>query len=250
VEHFVGTTEFRDFYFHRARLRTESIGTPETDEPARLWTYLVANGLPFEQLLTADFTVDQAYSKIARAPEHGKTGILTMPGFIKTKPGLPHYNYPARVMSDYLGQLFEITPDIVAARVAATSTVEVGSSCISCHGVLTPLAHQRLHWADDGSYREKGPAGEAIDDSDGALVADYPYKGKGLAAFSEKAVKKERFLRQFFQSQFLFFMGRPMRFDQDERTTYLSMWRSAFKSGGNIKELLHIVASSPTYLGQ
>lgn len=231
-------------------MRTENVGTAEADEPARLWTYLVLNGAPLQELLTADYTVDPAYAKIPRGAEHGKTGIHTMPGFIKTKPGLPHYNYPARVMSDYLGQLFEVTPDIVASRVAAASTTAPGSSCIGCHGILTPLAHQRLHWADDGTYRTVDAAGKPLDDSDGNLVPNYPYKGQGMDGFSVTAVKKERFFRQTFQSQFLFFMGRPMRFDQDERTVYLALWKSAFASHGNFKELLKIVAATPTYLHQ
>ena len=248
LEYYFGTTEFRDFYFHRARLRTDSVGSAEADEPARLWTYLVVNGAPLQELLTSDYTVDAAYAKIPRAAEHGKTGILTMPGFIKTKPGLPHYNYPARVMSDYLGQLFEVTPDIVATRVTAASTTAPGSSCLTCHGILTPLAQQRLHWSDDGKYRTVDEAGKPLDDSDRNLVPDYPYKGKGMDGFAVTAVKKERFFRQTFQSQFLFFMGRPMRFDQDERTVYLALWKSAFASKGNFKELLKILAAVPTYL--
>ena len=250
LEHYFGTVEFRDFYFHRTRLRTESVGTLEADEPARLWTYLVASGAPMQDLLTADYTVDATYGKASRGAEHGRTGILTMPGFIKTKGGLPHYNYAARVMSDYLGQLFEVTPDVVASRVAAASTTAPGSSCLKCHGVLTPLAHQRLRWADDGTYRTADETGKSLDDSDGDLVPNYPYKGKGMDGFSAIAVKKERFFRQAFQSQFLFFMGRPMRYDQDERTVYLALWKSAFAKNGNFKELLKIMATVPTYLGK
>lgn len=250
LDHYLGTNEFRDFFFHRARLRTESVGSAQADEPARLWTYLVVNGAPMQELLTADYTVDASYAKTTRGAEHGRTGILTMPGFIKTKPGLPHYNYAARVMSDYLGQLFEVTPDIVASRLPAASTTDPGSSCLKCHGVLTPLAHQRLRWADDGTYRTNDEAGKPIDDSDGNLVPAYPYKGKGVDGFSVTAVKKERFFRQTFQSQFLFFMGRPMRYDQDERTVYLALWKSAFANNGKFKELLKILASVPTYLQQ
>jgi hypothetical protein len=250
LEHYFATPEFRDFYLHRTRLRTESVGTAESDEAARLWTYLAVNGAPMQDLLAADYTVNEAFEKVPRPAEHGKTGILTMPGFIKTKPGLPHFNYSARVMSDYMGQIFEVTPDIVAARLnPATSTVQVGSTCINCHGVLTPLEHQRLRWADDGTYRTTDETGKTLDDTDGALVADYPYKGQGMAAFAVQAVKKERFFRQTFQSQFLFFMGRPMRYAQDERTVYLALWNSAYKNNGNFKELLKIVASTPTYLG-
>jgi hypothetical protein len=252
VDYFLKTPDFRDFYFHRTRVRTESIGTAESDEPASLWTYLAVNGAPFQELLTADYTVTANLAKAARGPEHGKTGVLTMPGFIKTKAGLPHYNYAARVMTDFMGQLFEVPPDLVAMRVNATaaSTVDPKSRCIACHGVLTPLATQRLRWADDGTYRTTDDKGAPIDDSDRGMVPDYPYKGQGMEAFSTQAVKKERFLRQTFQSQFLFFLGRQMRYNLDERTVYLAMWRAAFDKNGDLRETMKILANVPSYLGQ
>jgi hypothetical protein len=252
VGYYLGTPDFRTFYFNRVRVRTESTGTAETDEPASLWTYLVVNGAPLQELLTADYSVNADLNKVPRGPEHGKTGILTMPGFIKSKPGLPHYNYAARVMTDYLGQIFEVPQDIVAMRVnsTASSTVEPGSRCIACHGVLTPLATQRLKWADDGTYRTTDEKGAPIDDSDRGMVPDYPYKGAGMEAFATQAVKKEKFLRQTFQSQFLFFLSRQMRFDQDERTVYLALWKSTFANNGDFRPLIKIIANIPSYLGQ
>jgi hypothetical protein len=251
IDHYVSLPEFRDFYMHRVRLRTESLGTPESDEPARLWTYLVVNGAPMQDLLKADYTVDANLQKIARDPVHGTTGLLTMPGYIKTKPGLPHYNYAARVMTDFMGQIFEVPPSIVAMRIpgAVASTVQPGSVCITCHGVLTPLATQRLRWADDGTYRTNDANGP-IDDSDRNLVPDYPFKGQGMGAFAVQAVKKEMFFRQTFQSQFLFFMGRQMRYDQDERTVYLALWLKAFATNGDLREVIKIIANVPSYLGQ
>jgi hypothetical protein len=251
VDFYLGAPEFRDFYFHRARVRTESVGTPESDEPARLWAYLAVTGAPMQQVLTADYSVDPNFAKVARPAEHGASGVLTMPGFIKTKPGLPHYNYAARVMTDYMGQLFEVTPAIIASRAmgTASSTVEPGSTCFACHSVLTPLETQRLAWADDGSYRTVDEKGSPIDDSDRGMVADYPYKGKGMAGFSALAVRKEKFFRQAFQAQFLFFMGRQMRFDQDERTTYLALWKNAWANNGNLREVMKVIAAQPRYLG-
>lgn len=250
VSHLLALPDFASDFYHRARVRTESGGTPETDEPARLWAYLATTGAPFAALLTADYTVDASFAKIARPTEHGRTGILTMPGFIKTKPGLPHYNYPARVMSEYLGQLYEVTSDVVLGRTPAASTVEPGTTCIACHGVLTPLATQRLRWKDDGTYRTHDDDGAAIDDSDRNLVADYPYKGQGMAGFAARAVKKERFLRQSFQALFLFYFGRPMRYALDERTVYLALWKKAFATGGDTRELIKILANVPSYLGK
>ncbi|HVH42656.1 MAG TPA: hypothetical protein VM925_09940 [Labilithrix sp.] len=251
VDFYVGTPEFRDFYFHRARVRTESVGTPESDEPARLWTYLVLSGAPMQEVLTADYSVDPSFAKVPRAAEHGASGVLTMPGFIKTKPGLPHYNYSARVMTDYMGQLFEVTPEIIAGRLSGqvSSTVEPGSSCIVCHGVLTPLEHQRLAWADNGTFRTVDEKGAPIDDTDRGMVPDYPYKGKGMPGFATLAVRKEKFFRQTFQAQFLFFVGRQMRYAEDERTTYLALWKNAWANNGNMRELMKVIASQPRYLG-
>src|SRR5262249_8486592 len=157
------------------------------------------SGSPMQELLTADYSVDGNFGKTGRGPEHGRTGILTMPGFIKSKPGLPHFNYPARVMSDYMGTIFEVTPEVVADGLKpAASTTEPGSTCIVCHGVLTPLAYQRLRWADDGTYRTTDEKGAPIDDSDRNLVADYAFKGAGMESFAVTAVKKEKFIRQTF----------------------------------------------------
>lgn len=246
--------EFRDYYFHRARIRTESSGQAETDEPGRLWTYVMTNDRPFQEVLTADYSVDSNFAKADRPAYHGKTGVLTMPGFIKPKPGLPHYNYSARVLTDYMGIVFEVTPEILASRSNATtptSTVSPGSVCIQCHGLLTPLAVQRTNWNDDGTYRNGvDKDGKPIDDSDQNLVPDYPYKGKGMEAFATVAVRKEGFLRKTFDTQYQLFMGRAMRYKEDERTVYRQLWRSAFDDNGNLKATLRIIAKNPSYLGQ
>jgi hypothetical protein len=71
-----------------------------------------------------------------------------------------------------------------------------------------------------------------------------------MAGFAAHAIKKEKFLRQTFQSQFLFFLGRQMRYDLDERTVYLALWLKAFSSNGDFRELIKIIANMPTYLGQ
>jgi hypothetical protein len=252
VDAFTATPEFRDFFFHRVRVRTESIGTAESDEPARLWTYLATTGAPLQEVLTADYSIDENFKRVSRPAVHGKTGVLTMPGFIKSKPGLPHYNYAARVMTDFMGQLFEVTPSIVSRRVGATaeSTVTPGTICVSCHGVLTPLSMQRLKWTDEGVYREVDEKGQPIDDSDRGLVPGYPYKGHGIESFALQAVKKERFLRQSFQSLFLFFLGRQMRYAEDERTVYLALWNTSFATNGDTKALIKVIAKLPGYLGK
>ena len=87
-----------------------------------------------------------------------------------------------------------VPQDIVAQRVNATATTTVmpKSVCVTCHGVLTPLATQRLRWADDGTYHATDDAGAPIDDSDRNLVPDYPYKGQGMGAFATQAVEHAR----------------------------------------------------------
>ena len=245
--------DFQTYYFHRARLRTESSGSAETDEPGRLWTYVMTNERPFQEVLTADYSIDQNFQKVARPAYHGKSGVLTMPGFIKPKPGLPHFNYAARVLTDYMGVVFEVGPEILEARQNATptSTVQPGTVCISCHGLLTPLAFQRSGWADDGSYRNGvDENGKAIDDSDQGLVADYPFKGKGMEAFATVAVRKETFIRKSFDTQYQLFVGRAMRYKEDERVIYQDLWRSAFATNGNLKSAIRIIVKNPSYLAQ
>jgi hypothetical protein len=175
-----------------------------------------------------------------------------MPGYISKHPGLPHFNYSARVFGDYMGVVFNVDQNILNMRINATaaSTVAPGSICVGCHHLLTPLAYQRSGWADDGGYKGGfDDAGAPIDDTDRNLVPDYPYKGKGLEAFSTVAIRKEAFLRRSFDTQFQFLYGRPMRYDQDERVLYRQLWLSAFGTGGNTKALVKIIATNPSYLG-
>ncbi len=252
VDYFATLPEFRDYLFHRLRVRTESNGTAESDEPARLWAYLVTTGAPLQDLFGGDYSVDEAFGKAPRDSVHGKTGILTMPGFIKTKPGLPHYNYAARVITDYFGVIFNVTPEIQQMRLDTTvaSTVEKGSACYSCHSVLTPLAYQRARWFDDGTYHATDDAGAPIDDSDRGLVDAYRFKGEGMGAFAEQAVRKEAFLRTTMQAHVNMFYGRPMRYQEDERDLYKTMWVTAFDDGGKLLSIIKNIVAYPGYMGE
>ncbi|MBX7097476.1 MAG: hypothetical protein K1X89_07185 [Myxococcaceae bacterium] len=250
VDQYLAGTEFRDWYFGRMRLRLESLGTDVTDEPARLWTYLAVTGEPFQHLLDGDFGVDVNFNKVARPAEHGKSGLLTMKGFLSNKPGLPHYNYSARVFTDFMGSIFEVPPEVFDQRGTATaaSTVDPKSICFSCHQNLTPLAHQRLRWDDDGNYRTNDPVtGAPIDDSDRGLVPSYAYKGQGLAAFAQSAVKKEAFIRRTLNAQYRLLLGRDMRSSEDERDVYKQLWDITASSGGNLKSILKTIATSRRY---
>jgi hypothetical protein len=250
VDTYLESPEFRTYYYQRMRIRTESSGTLETDEPARLWTHLVTEGKPLQELLTGDYSVDATFKKTARPAQHGKTGVLTMKGFIKSKPGLPHYNYAARVMADFMGTMYEVPSEIFDMRGNATaaSTVDPTSVCFSCHQTLTPLAHQRLKWDDEGNYRTTDENGTPLDDSDRGLVSTYAFKGQGMEAFATQAARKEAFVRRTLNAQFTLFFGREMRYSQDERVIYKRLWDVTQASNGNLKAVLKTVATSPEYL--
>ena len=238
--------DFRSYYFNRIQLRIESQGTAASDEPARLWTYVTLNGRNFEEVLTAEYTVDAQFVRQARPPEHGKTGLLTARGYLNNKPGLPHYNFPARVLSGFMGSVFEVPPEVFDQRgtATATSTVDPQSVCFSCHQLLTPLAHQRLKWNDEGVYLPG-----TIDDSDRSLVANYPYKGVGLEAFTTKAVKKEPFVRRMINTQVKLMIGRELRAQTDERVLYKELWDATFANGGDMRTVLKTMAASPNFQG-
>ncbi len=249
VDAYLKSPDFQAYYFNRMQLRVESQGTPESDESARLWTWLVVNGKNFEELFTGDYSVDTTFTKQTRPTEHGKTGVLTMKGYLSNKPGLPHYNYPARVLSGFMGYVFEVPPEVFDQRGTATaaSTVDPTSICFNCHQLLTPLAHQRLRWDDNGAYRTVDAQGLTLDDSDRGLVPTYPYKGEGLAAFSSKAVKKESFIRRMINTEFVLLMGRELRHRDDERGLYKQLWDTASTNGGDLRQVLKTVVMSNTF---
>jgi hypothetical protein len=217
-----------------------------------LWTYLFTTGNNYRDLLVGEYNVDATYHPVARPAYHGKSGVLSMKGYIAGKPGLPHYNYPARVLGDFMGYIFVVPPEVVAMRLGSTasSTVDPNGVCYSCHQLLTPLAYQRRRWDDSGDYHETNAStGEVIDDTDSDLVDIYPYKGAGLEAFATQAVKKERFIRQTINAEFDLLFRRLMRADDDERVIYKELF-DALTTTGDLKAPLRILLQSPTYRGE
>ena len=182
---------------------------------------------------------------------HGKSGILTMKGFIEGKPGLPHFNYAAQVAEKFLGYVFEVPDEIVDMRdgVTAAATTSIDSVCYSCHKILTPLAFQRLYWDDRGNYRRHDDRGVPIDPSDRGLVAVYPFKGTGMEAFAVQAQNKERFIRTMINTHFAFYFGREMRWEDDERSLYRRLWESVHENDFAIRALIKSILTSPEYLG-
>ena len=250
TDRYLDSQEFRDFYFHRIRLVLESQGTELQDEPVRLWSYIAFNDRPFQEILTADYSVDSNMQKIERPREHGRTGVLTTPGFIQGKPGLPHYNYAAQVSMLFLGFVYEVPAEIVEQRegVTALGTTDPTSVCYSCHKMLTPLAFQRLNWSDEGKYRTTNEDGLPIDASDQNASEDYPFPGNGMEAFAIQAIKKERFFRTIINTHVNFYFGRPMRFREDERFLYKRLWDSAHASDFKMRSLIREIVNSPEYL--
>ncbi|MBI1783739.1 DUF1588 domain-containing protein, partial [Candidatus Sumerlaeota bacterium] len=252
IDAYLAGGEFEEFYIRRIRLYLESQGTDSQDEPVRLWCYIAFNNRPFQELLTADYTVDKEMKKQDRPAFYGKTGLLTMKGFIEGKPGLPHFNYAAQVAEKFLGYVFEVPPEIVAQRegITAVSTTNPESVCYSCHKVLTPLAFQRMHWDDAGNFRTHDERGLPIDASDQGLVPSYPFRGEGLESFALAAQKKERFVRTIIDTHFNFYFGRAMRWEKEERELYRELWDKTREANYAIKPLIKAIMLSPEYLGQ
>lgn len=250
IDGYLNSQEFRDFYFRRIRLYLESRGSEIDDEPVRLWCYVAFNNRPFKEILTADYTVDTRFRRQPRPAYHGKTGLLTMKGFIDGKPGLPHFNYAAQVAEKFLGYVFEVPSSIVEMRnlITAVSTTNPNTVCYSCHKILTPLAYQRGHWTDKGEYRPKDEDGKLIDDSDRKLVPSYPFKGNGMEAFALQAQNKERFIRTILQTHFIFYFGREMRYQADERALYKRLWDKAHACNFAIRPILKTLLTSREYL--
>jgi hypothetical protein len=250
VNEWVASADFRAAYLKKMKILLEADGSPEGDEPARLLTHLMVSDRPVQEALTATYSVDEDLAEVTRPAEHGATGVLTMAGYIKNKPGLPHYNYPARVLSGFLGYVFEVPPEVFDQRATATaaSTVDPEAICFNCHQLLTPLAHQRLKWDDDGNYRELDDQGAPLDDSDRDLVEGYPFPGVGMEAFATQAVRKEGFIRRMANVQFQALMGRPMRHDADERVLYRALWDAAAEGQGTPRDLLEAILTHPVYV--
>ena len=74
----------------------------------------------------------------------------------------------------------------------------------------------------------------------------YPYKGHGLEAFATQAVKKESFVRQTLNSQYDLLMGRNMRWADDERDVYKTLWDVAHGEG-TFRSVLKQIALSNKY---
>lgn len=238
VDGYLEGDSFRDFFFHRARAALRSRGTDESDEPARLWTFLATTDRSYRELFTADYSVNPDWEKVSRRPEHGHTGILTMKGYLVGRPGLPSFTYPAQVLTLALGLQFEVSDAVEQAREDVVSTTDPASMCYSCHKLLTPLAFQRERWDVHGHYRTVDEEHQPIDDSDRGVVSDYPFAGVGLGAFSSQVVRKERFVRSFVNLHHDLLFHRRLRVHRDHRDEYKTLYDFAVENDLRIRPLL------------
>ena len=238
IDAYLDSEDFKNFFFHRARTELRSRGTEESDEPARLWTYIATNDLSYRELFTADYSIDSSWRKVSRPPEHGPTGILTMKDYLVSKPGLPKFTYPAQVLTFAMGLQFEVSDAVEEARQKVVSTTDPDSMCYSCHKLLTPLAYQREGWDAEGNYRTVDDEGNHIDDSDRGVIPDYPFKGKGLGAFATQVVKKELFVRSFVNLHHDMLFHRQLRVHEDQRDEYKKLYDFSLENGLKIRPLL------------
>ncbi len=238
IDSYLASDEFKDFFFHRARIALRSRGTEESDEPARLWTYIATKDLSYRELFTADYTVSTDWERAPRRPEHGATGILTMKGYLAGKPGLPKFTYPAQVLTFAMGLQFEVSDAVEQAREKVVSTTDPASMCYSCHKLLTPLAYQRERWDVHGHYRTVDDEHNPIDDTDRGVVPDYPFRGAGLSAFTTKVVRKERFVRTFINLHYDMLFHRQLRVYEDQRDEYRELYDFAIENDLRIRPLL------------
>ena len=238
IDRYLDSEDFQSFFFHRARTVLRSRGTQESDEPARLWTHIATNDLSYRELFTADYTISADWERTSRRPEHGKTGILTMKGYLVGKPGLPKFTYPAQVLTFAMGLQFEVSDAVEQAREKVVSTTDPASMCYSCHKLLTPLAFQRERWDVHGHYRTVDEDHNPIDDSDRGVVADYPFPGLGLSAFATQVVRKERFVRTFVNLHHDMLFHRQLRVYEDQRDDYRKLYEFALENDLQIRPLL------------
>ncbi len=250
VDKYLSSSQFAKFYFRRVRLYLESHGSPVDDEPVRLWTWIMLHHKSFKQILTADYTITPDWQVESRPAYCGHSGVLTMQGFIDGKPGLPHFNYAAQVLEKFLGYVFVVPEAIIRMRegITATSTTTPGTVCFQCHQIITPLEFQRARFNDEGLYQPKDAQGQLINDSDMDLVPSYPFRGEGMQAFAEGAANTERYIRTIIQTHFVFYFGREMRCNTDERTLYHHLWNTEKSNHYDIRGLIKAIVLSKQYL--
>jgi hypothetical protein len=68
VDGWLASPEFKAYAYYKMRIRTESDGTSDSDEPARLWTRILTTGTTYRDLLTGDYGVDTSFQPSRARP--------------------------------------------------------------------------------------------------------------------------------------------------------------------------------------
>ena len=68
-----------------------------------------------------------------------------------------------------------------------------------------------------------------------------------LEGFAERARDTERFIRTMINAHFIWFFGREMRYEADERALYKRLWDRVHRSGFRLKDLIRALVLSPEY---
>ena len=78
----------------------------------------------------------------------------------------------------------------------------------------------------------------------------FPVPFKGMEAFALAAQRKERFIRTMINTHFVFYFGRQMIWEGEERDLYRRLWNAVHEEDFAIKALIKAMMMSPEYLGK
>jgi len=70
-----------------------------------------------------------------------------------------------------------------------------------------------------------------------------------MEGFATRAKDTERFIRTMIQVHFIWFFGREMRYEADERTLYKRLWDEVHADRFQLKGLIKALLMSPEYSG-
>ena len=69
-----------------------------------------------------------------------------------------------------------------------------------------------------------------------------------MEAFASQAVRKERFIRTIINSHHTFYVGRPLRYREDERALYQRLWDRVHETQFDLRALIRAIVTSPEFL--
>ena len=69
-----------------------------------------------------------------------------------------------------------------------------------------------------------------------------------MESFALAAARKERFIRTIVNTHANFYLGRALRYREDERDLYKRLWDRTRADGYRLRELIRAIVTSPEYL--